>query len=214
MPPRQQIGLRKSHAVTHARGRERRQLLLQAAYDLLCERDIEDVTFRDIATQAGVPEGSAYHFYANRFDLFTALANQLSELFVEAHQRAVPRDRRRRWQDLAGYLVEVGARIYADNPPARQLLIGGKTPPQVKQADRINDRAIGEVMFRVFSRYFEIPESEGMHSAFYYFIEITDLLFTLSVIENGEITETMLAEARRAGIGYLSTWLGGEIPPR
>jgi len=48
--------------------------------------------------------------------------------------------------------------------------------------------------------------------AFYYFIEITDLLFTLSVIENGEITADMLAEAKRAGIGYLSSWLVGEIP--
>jgi len=214
MPPRQQIGLRKTHAGTHERGRERRQQLLQAAYDLLCERDIADVTFRDIAARAGVPEGSAYHFYANRFDLFTALANQLSDLFVTAHRRAVPRDRRQNWQDLAGYLVEVGARVYADNPPARQLLIGGKTPPEVKQADRINDRVVSEVMYSVFSRHFEIPDSEGMHAAFYYFIEITDLLFTLSVIENGEITAAMLAEAKRAGIGYLSTWLDGEIAAR
>jgi len=214
MPPRQQIGLRKTHAGTHERGRERRQQLLQAAYDLLCERDIADVTFRDIAARAGVPEGSAYHFYANRFDLFAALANQLSDLFVTAHQRPVPGKQRQNWQDLAGYLVEVGARVYADNPPARQLLIGGKTPPEVKQADRINDREVSEVMYRVFSRHFEIPDSEDMHAAFYYFIEITDLLFTLSVIENGEITAAMLAEAKRAGVGYLSTWLDGEIPAR
>jgi len=214
MSTRQQIGLRKTHAATHERGRERRQLLLQAAYDLLCERDIDDVSFRDIAARAGVPEGSAYHFYANRFDLFTALANQLSDLFVRAHQRVVPRNRRRNWKDLAGYLVEVGARVYAENPPARQLLIGGKTPPQVKQADRINDQVVGEVMYGAFARYFEIPDSEGMRTAFYYFIEITDLLFTLSVIENGEITDTMLAEAKRAGIGYLSTWLEEDIPSR
>jgi hypothetical protein len=46
-----------------------------------------------------------------------------------------------------------------------------------------------------------------MRNAFYYFIEITDLIFTLSVIEYGEITPAMLAEAKRAGIGYLSTYL-------
>lgn len=212
MCPRQRIGQRKSHSNTHERGRERRRQLLQAAYDLLCEHDIEDVTFRDIAARAGVPEGSAYHFYANRFDLFTALANQLSGLFVEAHQRSVPKSRRRTWQDLACYLVDVGARVYAENPPARQLLIGGKTPPEVKQADRINDRAVSEVMYRVFARYFEIPDSAGMHAAFYYFIEITDLLFTLSVIESGEITADMVAEAKRAGVGYLSSRLPGDVP--
>ena len=109
----------------------------------------------------------------------------------------------------AGYLVEVGARVYAQNPPARQLLIGGKTPPEVKQADRINDRAVGEVMYEVFARHFDVPDSAEMHAAFYYFIEITDLLFTLSVIEHGEITPRMLAEAKRAGIGYLATHITG-----
>lgn len=212
MPPRQQIGLRKTHTGVQERGVERRQKLLQAAYDLLCERDIEEVTFRDIAARAGVPEGSAYHFYANRFDLFTALANDLSELFVVAHQRQVPAARRRTWQDLAAYLVEVGARVYAANPPARQLLIGGKTPPEVKQADRMNDRKVGELMFDSFARYFDVPDTPELHAAFYYFIEITDLIFMISVIENGKITPPMLAEAKRAGTGYLGTYLEGLRP--
>ncbi len=209
MPPRQQIGLRKTHSAVHKRGVERRKQLLQAAYDLLCENDIENISFRDIAARAGIPEGSAYHFYANRFDLFTALANELSELFVKAHQRKVPAARRRDWRALAGYLVDVGATVYAQNPPARQLLIGGKTPPEVKQADRMNDRRVAELMFEVFSRYFELPDSPGLPAAFYYFIEITDLIFMLSVIEHGDITPHMLCEAKRAGTGYLAHYLAG-----
>ena len=212
MPPRQQIGLRKTHTTVHKPGIERRRLLLQAAYELLCEQDIEAITFRDIAKRAGVPEGSAYHFYANRFDLFTALADDLSRLFAEAHQRAVPAARRRTWQDLAAWLVDVGARVYAANPPARQLLIGGKTPPEVKQADRMNDREVGELMYAVFARYYTLPDTPELHAAFYYFIEITDLIFTISVIENGEITPGMLAEAKRAGTGYLGTYLAGVEP--
>lgn len=207
MAPRQQIGLRKTHSAVQERGIERRRKLLEAAYDLLCEHDIEEVSFRDIAARANVPEGSAYHFYANRFDLFTALADDLSGLFVEAHQQKVPPSRRKTWQDLAAYLVEVGARVYAENPPARQLLIGGKTPPEVKQADRNNDRTVSELMFEVFASHFELPDTAEMHSAFFYFIEITDLMFTISVIEHGEITPPMLEEAKRAGVGYLATYL-------
>jgi len=207
MAPRQQIGLRKTHTGVQERGVERRRKLLQAAYDLLCEKDIEEVSFRDIAVRAKVPEGSAYHFYANRFDLFTALADDLSGLFVDAHQRKVPASKRGSWQELAGYLVEVGASVYAENPPARQLLIGGKTPPEVKQADRMNDQRVGGVMFTVFSRYFPVPDTPELRSAFYYFIEITDLMFTLSVIEHNEITPEMLAEAKRAGTAYLGTYI-------
>jgi AcrR family transcriptional regulator len=212
MTSRQQVGVRKSHTAMHKRGIERRRQLLQAAYDLLCEREIENVSFRDIAARAGVPEGSAYHFYANRFDLFTALAADLSERFISAHQRAVPAPSRRNWQDLAAYMVEVGAGVYADNPPARALLIGGKTPPEVKQADRINDRQVGDVMFEVFARYFVLPDTAELRAAFYYFIEITDLIFMLSVIEHGEITPAMLEEARRAGTGYLAYYLDGVAP--
>jgi AcrR family transcriptional regulator len=204
---RQKIGLRKAPSATRKRGRERRELLLKAAYELLCVRPVEDVSFRDIADKAGVPEGSAYHFFANRFDVFSALAKELSDQFIEAHRRKVPPSRRRSWQALAKHMVDVGAKVYAKNPPARQLLIGGKTPPEVKQADRINDRAVGNIMHEVFAEYFELPESDEMRNAFYYFIEITDLIFTLSVIEHGKITPAMLAEAKRAGIGYLATYL-------
>jgi len=206
MSNRQKIGLRKEPVVSRRPGRIRRKALLDAAYDLLSEQNVEDISFRDIAQKADVPEGSAYHFFANRFDIFSALASSLSELFIEAHQKPVPAASRKTWQALAGHLVDVGASVYAENPPARQLLIGGKTPPEVKQADRINDRAVGEAMHEVFSRYFDIPDSDEMRDAFYYFIEITDLIFTLSVIEHGEITPAMLAEAKRAGSAYLETY--------
>ena len=209
MTTRQKIGLRKAAVNTRAPGRERRKALLAAAYELLCERDIDDVSFRDIADRAKVPEGSAYHFFVNRYDLFAALGKDLSDQFVEAHQQPVPASCRKTRKALAAYLVDVGANVYRQNPPARQLLIGGKTPPEVKQADRINDRAVGEAMHAVFSRYFDLPDTDEMRDAFYFFIEITDLIFMLSVIEHDEITPAMLAEAKRAGVAYLATYLQG-----
>ena len=207
MSNRQRIGLRKKEpAATRAPGRKRRQELLDAAYALLCDKEIEDISFRDIAQRAGVPEGSAYHFFANRFDVFSALAYALNAEFARAHQKPVPPSRRKTWHRLAEYMVDVGARIYAKNPPARQLFIGGKTPPEVKQADRINDRDVGDAMHHSFARYFEIPDTDEMRDAFYYFIEITDLFFTLSIVEHGKITPAMLKEAKRAGVAYLETY--------
>lgn len=207
MSPRQKVGVRKTRSLVRRRGQERRRLLLEAAYDLLCARPVEEIGFREIAAQAGIPEGSAYHFFANRFDVFTALANDLSAIFVARHRRKIPAARCRRWQDLAAHMIEVGARVYAENPPARQLLIGGKTPPEVKHADRINDRSVAIVMHDVFASHFDVPRTARMRDAFYYFIEITDVIFTLSVIAHGAITPAMLAEAKRAGTAYLGTYL-------
>ena len=179
---------------------------MDAAYELLCDKEIEDSSVRDSAKLAGVPEGSAYHFFANRFDVFSALAYALNADFALAHQKAVPPSKRKTWKQLAEYMVDVGAGIYAKNPPARQLFIGGKTPPEVKQADRINDRDVGDAMHHSVARYFDIPDTDEMRSAFYYFIEITDLLFTLSIVEHGKITPAMLTEAKRAGVAYLETY--------
>lgn len=206
MPQRQIIGKRKPQKATRKPGRERREALLNAAESLLCERDIEAISFRDIAAQADIPEGSAYHFFANRFDIFTALAERLSKVFIKAHGKPVPVAKRHSWKTLAEHLVDVGVRVYRDNPPARKLLIGGKTPPEVKQSDRINDRAVADVMFDVFSEHIEMPDDQSLRDAFYYFIEITDLILTLSIIEHGKITGTMVKEAKRAGSGYLATY--------
>jgi AcrR family transcriptional regulator len=207
MSNRQRIGLRKKEPpVTRAPGRKRRQALLDAAYELLCSKEIEDISFRDIAKCADVPEGSAYHFFANRFDVFSALAHTLNTEFMRAHEKPVPPSKRKTRSQLVEYMVDVGARIYAKNPPARQLFIGGKTPHEVKQADRINDRDVGDAMHESFSRYFDIPDTDEMRDAFYYFIEITDLFFTLSIVEHGKITPAMLAEAKRAGVAYLETY--------
>lgn len=211
MSQRQKIGLRKTHASMHKRGVARRKQLLQAAYDLLCERDIEEISFRDIAGRAGVPEGSAYHFYANRFDLFTALAGDLSELFVAAHKRPLPENCTKNWRSLANHFIDTGVRVYRENPPARQLLIGSKTPPEVKLTDRLNDREVARVMADIFSEHCTTPEDTDLESIFYYFIEITDLVFSLSVIEHGEISSEMIEQARYAGLGYLANFFAERL---
>jgi hypothetical protein len=111
------------------------------------------------------------------------------------------------WQTLARHFIDTGVKVYRNNPPARQLLIGGKTPPQVKQTDRLNDRVVASLMASIFSEHFNTPENTDLESVFYYFIEITDLIFSLSVIEHGEITDEMIQQARLAGLGYLANFI-------
>ena len=48
-----------------ARGKARRENLLEAACQLLTEKTAEEVSFKDIYELAEVPPGSAYHFFEN-----------------------------------------------------------------------------------------------------------------------------------------------------
>lgn len=76
----------------------------------------------------------------------------------------------------------------------------------MKLTDRLNDREVARVMAKIFSAHFTTPEDTDLESVFYYFIEITDLVFSLSIIEQGEITDGMIVQARYAGLGYLANF--------
>ena len=206
MVVKETVGLRKKNAGVRKRGKARRDQLLKAAYDLLCERSVEEISLISIADRAEIPEGSAYHFFSNKYDVFAALAQDLSEKFIQVHRKPIRRNKLKTWQDLADLFVVRGARVYKDNPPATQLFIGGKTPPEIKLQDRINDRVVAATMQEIFSNHFNLPDISNLQNIFYFFIEITDLMFSLSMLEHGKITDEMLEEAQRAGKAYLGVY--------
>lgn len=62
-------------------------------------------------------------------------------------------------------------------------------------------------MCEIFQQHFDLPDLPNTKDIFYYFIEITDVMFTLSVIEHSKITDEMLNEAKRVGRSYLASYL-------
>ena len=90
---------------------------------------------------------------------------------------------------------------------AVQIFLGGKTPPEVGLVDRNSVRTVSTVLLELFDRSFVLPDVPNIDDVFYYFVQLTDLMLSLSVIEHGEITPAMLEESKRAGKGYLSTYL-------
>ena len=74
------IGNRKRSL--HARGIERRKVLLESARALLAERDLDEISLGDVAVRAGVPKGSAYHFYGDIQELYAALLVQLQQELI------------------------------------------------------------------------------------------------------------------------------------
>ena len=217
---RQKIGKRRNVSGVQTRGVARREALIKAATKMLETQSPQDISFREVAEAAGVPEGSAYHFYANKYDLFAAVASEMSQLFYTAHLVPIEAENVNTWHDIVDVLVERGAEIYGNNVIACELLIGSKTPPEVKQVDRKNDMKIAPVMAERFRDHFTLPEIPDFETKLYYFIELTDTLFAISYRENGKISESIVEEAKRVGRGYLSTYLpqvlskAEQLPPK
>ena len=204
---RQVVGKRRQRSHVQHRGNERRDKLLISAEKLLESKAVEQLSFRQVADHAGVPEGSAYHFFANKYDLLTALAADIAERFSDVYKAPIPTGEIHSWHELADLFVDRAAQMYSKSPAATQIWLGGRMPPQVKLADRLGDRAVSDVLHEIFDSYFILPELPRRRDVFFFYMELADLILSLSVIEHGVITPVMLEEAKRAGRGYLATYL-------
>jgi len=192
---------------TQARGRARRRHLLDSAREILNEKSIGDVSLQEISDHAGIPISSAYHFYEKKNALFAALAvdfgNELADVLASPYSA----DEVGCWEDIIDIAIDRAASWYAENPSARQLLIGGKASPEIKQSDRVNDERLGEIIEAAIAESFVLPEFENRRQKFFYFVEMADLMMSLSEIYHGEIREEMVTEAKIACKAYLGSFL-------
>jgi AcrR family transcriptional regulator len=205
------LGTRKRSL--HARGIERRRLLLASARALLAERGLDQISLSDVAARANVPKGSAYHFYEDIQDLYSSLLVELQRELIAVLERPL-NGRMRRWQDVVWILIRRGAEFYTQNAAARQLQIGPRTPPQLKLSDRRSDIAIASLFEKHIDTCFELPSIADRSQIFFRAVEIADLMFCLSVLEAGTVTRAMCEEAHRAATAYLASYLPAELTRR
>ena len=204
--PRQVVGKRRTRKHVQERGNTRRRQLLEAAEQLLQDTPIEELSFRQVCEKAGVPEGSAYHFFANRYDLLTGLATYIADEYSDVYTKPIQSGRVNSWHDLVDIMVSRAVEMYKSNAAARQIWLSGRTPAQVRLADHVSDKTVSHVIGTVFEKYFHLPQLPQDYDIFFYFLELCDVILSLSVIEHGEITDSMVEEAKRAGKGYLGTY--------
>jgi AcrR family transcriptional regulator len=210
--PRRQVARREREPHTQKRGEERRRQLIDAAAQLLQEREIDEISLNDVAAEAGIPITSTYHFYGDLHSLLAALAVRYGEEFVRLLQRPLPAAKISKWQDVLELMIARSVRYYGANPGARKLLIDGKVPADIKFADRLHDRVLGALVESTLARYFELPEFPERTRVFYHGVEIVDLMLQLSVIESRRITSAMTRHAHLACIGYLRAFLPEKLP--
>lgn len=202
--------LKTRKSAPRIRGIARRELLLSAARALLEECELDELSLGDVAARAGVPKGSAYHFYDDIKDLYAALL-ALTEEEVLKTQSSPITEPVREWSDVVRILIRRGVAFYNSNRPSRQLQISPKTPPELKLRDRRSDLALGSIYQQQMAAFFELPPLPDASQVFFRAVEIADLMFGLSVLEAGAITPEMGLEAERATIAYLGTYLPAKL---
>lgn len=204
------VEARRHH--TQERGRKRRTALLAAARRLIDTKEIDEISLADVSELAGIPKSSAYHFFADIGELYKELATHLAaELQDRVGRTAVAPGED--WTEITRHFILNGIAYFNGCRSARQLLIGPKSPTDIKLSDRKNDSIIGEQLRDLIAAHFRLPPMEESASIFFFAIEVADLFCLLSVMEHDKVTPAFAEEAVRATIAYLKLYIPPMLAP-
>lgn len=196
---------------TQARGRARREALLETARTMLEEADCASLTLPAIAESAGIPASSAYHFYPEINELYKELARAIAhDMIALCRFPAEAAD----WQTIVADFLRFSAAYFNDHAAARQLMLGMRIAPEIKQAACWEDYRFGKALLGAIGRQFALPPRPDMEEICFKAIQIADFFFSLSVMERGSVTPAAEAEGRAAMTAYLGLYLPHFLPRR
>lgn len=196
------------------RGIERRKRFIKAAREVMRTRSLQEMTFKDICAHAGVPPSSAYHFFANKFAIIEAIVEEVSPEFYAAISGEISAEKVQTWQDVVRILFDRSMTYVNGDRSAREVLLGGHVPAEIRLATRIRDRRLGLYFRDVIGRFFVLPEIPEEEEVFFIFVQTMDTVVQLSQIEHGYVTDFMKSEAVRLGMAYLGLYLPLTLPRR
>lgn len=208
----QTAGTRLRRSGTQARGRARRQALIDAVRAMLEARGLHEIELSDVAGAAGIPKSSAYHFYGDIHQLYAELAAIQDEELNGVLSEPLPA--LESWEAIVAALVDRAADYFRSNRSAQQLMFGPATPPDIKRSSRGADVAHGAVFEAQIDRQFVLPDIPGRERIFFRAVEAIDLMFGLSLIEQEILADEMIAEAKTIACAYLGVYLPRLLPHR
>ncbi len=205
--------LRKRRSAPRLSGAVQRSRLIDAARSLLRTRRLTELTLSDVAAEAEVPKSSAYHYFTDIEDLYVQLLKILHEE-IQSALNATLAGPVASWQDVIARLLERGAKRFAGDAAAAQLLVGPEASPDLRLRVLKSDVTLGRIFERQIDVHFELPDISDRPAIFFRAVEIAGLMFCLSFIDHGRITKDMLREATRATVAYLGLYIPAKLPRR
>lgn len=125
-----------------ARSRERFERILQAARAVLVDVGFESFTVDEVAHRAGVPIGTLYQFFANKYVLVCELDRQdtaASRAEIERFSRRAPAAQ---WPDVLDETIDHLARMWRDDPSRRAVWHAVQSTPATRATAADTERQL------------------------------------------------------------------------
>ena len=134
--------LKVRHRPVQHRGRVRFDAILTAARELLAEGGVEGFTIDDVATRAGIPVGSVYQFFPNKFAIVAELDARDTAALIDDMAASADRFALGDWQSETNALIDLVAAHWVDDPTRRAVWLAMRSNAATRSLAAENSRAL------------------------------------------------------------------------
>jgi AcrR family transcriptional regulator len=201
---RERTALEPRRIPTQERSRQRVDGILDAVAELLVERGFDAVTTDLIAEKAGIPVGSIYQFFPNKFAIFYALTvryirqiNAIASIPARRESLDLP------WEEVVDRTIEAEAELWSNEQALSILWAGVQMAPELKAAVAESDKKSEDYLLTGLNRILPNVDPARRRLAARVIVHMTRYLLDLSIAEPSEENQRVVGELKVAVKSYL-----------
>lgn len=188
---------------SQVRTQERVARAIAAAEQLLLARGPEEVSIPEIAELSGVPRASLYQFFANKHQLFAAIAEQHLSRVAQAIEVGGQSLAGSHWRNVVNILVRAASQYYNQNPVAGILILGWPMSRASYLAQEVTIENIGEELRKIFETLTPQVRFDLDNNHCTIITELAFAVMKYGYYRDGVISDAIMTQATLAVIGYM-----------
>lgn len=131
------------------RSRRKFQTLLSSARSVLVEVGFDSFTCEEVASRAGVPIGTLYQFFANKYVLVCELDRQDAHGVIEELERFTQKIPALDWPELLNDFLDHLADLWQGDPSRRAVWLAIQATPATRATAAVNERELASMVASV-----------------------------------------------------------------
>lgn len=142
------------------RSRRKFHALLASAREVLVEVGFDSFTCEEVASRAGVPIGTLYQFFANKYVLVCELDRQDAHGVIEEVERFAQKIPALDWPELLNDFLDHLADLWLSDPSRRAVWLATQATPATRATAAVNEREIARMIASVLAPLMPATERE------------------------------------------------------
>ena len=144
--------LRVRHRPVQQRGRVRFDAILASARELLAQRGLEGFTIDDVAAHAGIPVGSIYQYFPNKFAIVAELDARDTFSLIDDLLANAARFPTEAWQPEIDRIIDLIAKHWVEDPSRRAVWLAMRSTAATQSLAAEHSRALVATLVPMIAR--------------------------------------------------------------